>query len=282
MEIAKNNSELSRWLIDSNSSFGQIGFVPTMGALHEGHLSLIKRSLKENRHTIISIFVNPKQFNNPLDLQRYPRTLETDIGLLSTLPNDNMLLYVPSEQDVYGDNPFFNLDLGILDTVLEGKFRPGHFQGVAHVVHNLFQLVKPKSAYFGKKDFQQLAVIRHLVQEMNLNVKIVACPTLRSYEGLALSSRNSLLNEQERQDALAITRTLNHIQQLAKHASPKTAKEEGIRLIEKSNLKLEYLELINGNTFDALDEEWGSYSVCCIAAFSGDVRLIDNMELQFD
>jgi pantoate--beta-alanine ligase len=282
MEIAKSNSDLNKWLKDCKTQFSSIGFVPTMGALHDGHLSLINRSLQENDFTVVSVFVNPKQFNNPLDLERYPRTLEKDIDLLSSLQHEKMLLYVPSEQDVYAGRISFNLDLGILDKVLEGKYRPGHFTGVAHVVHNLFELVNPDVAYFGKKDFQQLAVIRHLVREMNLKVNVEACPTLRSDEGLALSSRNNLLSEQERLDALVLSRALNQIQQLGNYTSPQEAKEEGIRLIKESNLTLEYLELINGHTFDILQEEWGSYPVCCIAAMCGDVRLIDNMELQFD
>lgn len=282
MEIAKSNSELNLWLKNHKTQFVSIGFVPTMGALHEGHLSLINRSLQENTFTVVSVFVNPKQFNNPLDLERYPRTLEKDIELLRLLRHENVLLYVPSEKDVYYDQIPFSIDLGVLDKVLEGKFRPGHFQGVAHVVYNLFQLVNPDVAYFGKKDFQQLAVIRHLVREKNLNVKVEACPTLRSHEGMALSSRNSLLNERERLDALVLFRALIEIQQHAKHTYPKKAKEEGIRMIKESNLSLEYLELIDGHTFDILEEEWGSYPVCCIAAHCGNVRLIDNMELQLN
>jgi pantoate--beta-alanine ligase len=279
MEIAKNNFELSKWLKDRNVQSLDLGFVPTMGALHEGHLSLIKQAINENKFIVVSIFVNPKQFNNPLDLERYPRTLEKDIVCLRTLSHENILVYTPSEEDVYKDAIAFNVDLGMLDHVLEGEFRPGHFQGVAHVVHNLFQLIRPGRAYFGKKDFQQLAVIRRLVQQIGFNTEIVACPTLRSEDGLALSSRNSLLTSKERSDALIIIRTLLSIQEWSHTISPQQTKENAITFFRKGALDLEYLEIIDGNTFITLSDEWGTSPVCCIAAYCGSVRLIDNIEL---
>jgi len=184
-----------------------IAFVPTMGALHKGHKALVDRASKENDIVVISIFVNPTQFNNKEDLALYPRTLEADLDLLKTVKN--AIVFVPSVTDVYPENTSFKpFDLGNLDKVMEGKHRPGHFDGVVHVVHNLFQIVEPTKAYFGQKDFQQLAVIRKLNAHYRFPIEIVACETLREESGLAMSSRNMRLSEQEKKDALLLWETL--------------------------------------------------------------------------
>ena len=195
-------SELKAYL--KNQRAGKsIGLVPTMGALHEGHLSLVQKAHAENDVVIVTIFVNPKQFNNQTDLINYPRTLEKDIALLSEFKN--LLICTPNEGTVYPKNdPYKPVDLGRLNEVLEGKYRPGHFDGVAHVVHNFFHFIQPNRAYFGLKDYQQFAVIKKMTRQSSLKVELVGCETIRNKSGLALSSRNQHLNNKELEDALVI------------------------------------------------------------------------------
>jgi pantoate--beta-alanine ligase len=255
-----------------------IGFVPTMGALHEGHLELVKRALKECDSVVVSIFVNPTQFNNASDLEKYPRTPEKDIELLSRL--GEIKVFLPSVKEIYttSDN-FPGVDISELDAVLEGKFRPGHFDGVVHVVYNLFEIVQPDKAYFGLKDFQQVAVIRSMVAQLHLPVEIIACPTLREANGLAMSSRNMRLNPEERNDALIIYQTLGYLNEIKKTNSPSKARELALDYFSNGKLELEYLEIVDGKTLKTLTNNWAEESVCCIAAFCGSVRLIDNMLL---
>ena len=265
-------------VISTAKKTGGVGFVPTMGALHEGHLSLVKKALEENSLVVVSIFVNPTQFNNASDLSKYPRTLPNDLELLSVF--DNVLVYAPSVDDIYPKNDFFEpIDLDGLDTRLEGAFRPGHFQGVVHVVRNLFTIVQPHRAYFGEKDFQQLAVIRRMVKRLNFTVEIISCPTYRSENGLALSSRNMRLTDQGRENSLIIFQTLNYMKHLGHDATPSKVMEMGIAYFSEGNLSLEYLEIVDAESLMLLTNQWSAHSVCCIAAYCEDVRLIDNLAM---
>jgi len=269
--------ELSN-VISTAKKSGRVGFVPTMGALHDGHLSLVNKALEENTLVVVSIFVNPTQFNNASDLKNYPRTLSTDLDLLSVF--DSVIVYAPSVDDIYPKNDFFEpIDLDGLDTRLEGAFRPGHFQGVVHVVRNLFNVVQPHRAYFGQKDFQQLAIIRRMVQRLNFTVEIVSCPTHRSENGLALSSRNMRLSDQGREDALIISQTLNYMKNLGHNETPSKVMEMGAAYFSKGNLSLEYLEIVDAESLMLLTNQWSAHCVCCIAAYCEDVRLIDNLEM---
>lgn len=257
---------------------GTIGFVPTMGALHEGHLSLVSKASIDCEVVVVSIFVNPNQFNNREDFLKYPNTLENDLKLLSQFPK--VMVFVPSVDEVYPeDDSFEPIDLGQLDTVLEGKYRPGHFQGVVHVVRNLLQIVKPERAYFGLKDYQQLAVIRRFIFTLGVKTQIIPCETLRDSTGLAMSSRNLRLSEQEKKDALIIHQTLLKLKDWKRLYSPEKVKEMAVTFFNQGLLKLEYLEIIDGIDFVTLNDEWTPNALCCIAAYCGEVRLIDNLSL---
>lgn len=250
-----------------------------MGALHAGHMSLIQASKKKCDLTICSIFVNPAQFNDPKDLQRYPRTVEEDIKLLEAERCD--VLFLPQVEDVYpnGLEVPFEFDFGGLDTVMEGAHRPGHFKGVANVVDRFFKLVQPQFAFFGQKDFQQLAIIRHLVKVKNHPIEIVGCETLRNNSGLALSSRNMLLSEHEKHESLIIYKTLKlGIELIKQVASVEELMAKLTANLSQSNLKLEYLELADPSTL-LKKPNLQSPVHCFIAAYCGKVRLIDNMLL---
>ena len=265
-------------IISSAKKTGNVGFVPTMGALHKGHLSLVQKALAENELVVVSIFVNPTQFNNAADLSAYPRTLDSDLELLSIF--DRVIVYAPSVDDIYPKNDFFEpIDLGGLDMVLEGAFRPGHFQGVVHVVRNLFYIIQPHTAYFGEKDFQQLAVIRRMVKILNFKIQIVACPTYRSENGLALSSRNMRLSEQGRDDALIINETMHYMKSLGRGLTPAEVVEKGKTYFSRSILDIEYLEIVDADQLTILTDKWTERAVCCVAAYCEEVRLIDNLAL---
>jgi len=252
-----------------------LGFVPTMGALHEGHLAIIERAAKENDYAVVSIFVNPTQFNNPDDLINYPRTLEEDLKLLSNLLN--VYVFQPEVSEVYAHDIFFEpMPLGYLASLMEGKYRPGHFDGVVHVVHNLFRLVQPTRAYFGKKDYQQLAIIRMLVKHYQFPIEIVACETWRSEVGLALSSRNKRLSPEGLEEALIIWKTLSFIKVRKNTSSILDVKTKAISFFSTSSLTLEYLEFMNENTLMPA-ASWEEPVVCFIAAYCEGVRLIDNI-----
>jgi len=256
-----------------------VGFVPTMGALHEGHLKLVEKAIQENDFVVVSIFVNPTQFNNPADLNLYPRTLENDLLLLSKI--GSCVVFTPSIIDVYPKNDSYKpIHLQGLDITMEGEFRPGHFHGVVHVVHNLFNLVLPNKAYFGKKDFQQLAIIRYMISYYHFPIELVACETIRESTGLALSSRNVRLSDEEKKDALIIIDTLQLMKELKQNGmSPTEAARKCIWFFNQSNLKLEYLAVVDSVTLKPLVTQWSTETTCCIAAHCGAVRLIDNLEL---
>ena len=254
-----------------------IGFVPTMGALHEGHISLVDECRKQNDVCIVSIFVNPTQFNNPADLEKYPRTIEQDLKMLEAAGVD--LVFVPSAQEVYPEPDKRQFDFGQLDKVMEGKFRPGHFNGVAQVVSRLFDIVKPNMAYFGEKDFQQLAIIRQMVRQLDIPVKIIPMPIKREVSGLAMSSRNQRLTDRQKKEAVNIYRVLSESKKLYKQ---KTVEETRLQVIEEINktdsLEVEYFEIVDGNTLQQISD-WKdtTYAVGCITVFCGEVRLIDNI-----
>lgn len=255
-----------------------IGFVPSMGALHFGHISLIANAKKECDISVASIFVNPTQFNNPDDLSKYPRTLEADLKMLETVNCD--IVFAPSVDEMYPESlETIELDLGTLKGVMEDALRPGHFKGVVNVVYRLFDIVKPTKAFFGLKDFQQVAVIKYMTNHFNLPVKIVPCQTIREEKGLAMSSRNMRLSEEEKEKALIIHQTLLFAKDLAEINIPKTVKELALEFFKKGDLILEYIEIVHPETLVSLDDKWEKGATMCIAAFCGDVRLIDNMEI---
>ena len=252
-----------------------VGLIPTMGALHSGHLSLIERALKENHFAVVTIFVNPKQFNNASDLKTYPRTLDADLEILSSYRD--LFVCVPKEKDVYPDNDSYKeTDLGILDQVLEGKYRPGHFQGVAHVVHNLFCLIHANKAYFGLKDFQQFAVIKHMVKNTGLHIELVGSPTIRNNEGLALSSRNNNLSAEQKDQALIINKTLRFVLENKNTWSYSELKSRAIAYFNEGALDLEYLDIVNAESFSPVQDKTSEKAVCCISAYCDKIRLIDN------
>jgi pantoate--beta-alanine ligase len=248
-----------------------------MGALHQGHLSLVETAAKECDLVVVSIFVNPNQFNDPGDLERYPRDLKKDMGHLEQSLCE--LLFVPSVEEVYPERDIRVFDFGVLDKVMEGKHRPGHFNGVAQVVSRLFDMVMPDKAFFGQKDFQQLAIVREMVRQLNFGTEVVACPIIREPDGLAMSSRNTLLTKKHRKSAPLIAKTLSESCNFAESKSIAEAKTFVYDRINKDeNLEIEYFEVVDGDTLLTVDNwDESSYIVGCIAVFAGKIRLIDNI-----
>lgn len=280
MQIIEKVSELLTYVENGKRKGLKTGLVPTMGALHRGHLSLVKRSKQDCDATIVSLFVNPAQFNNPNDLATYPRQPEEDFKLLAQEGVD--VVFAPTVKEIYpeGFDMDRKFDLGRKAEVMEGKHRPGHFQGVALVVNRLFQLCRPTYAYFGMKDFQQIAVIREMIRNEGLEVQIVACPIVREDSGLAFSSRNQLLDETEREEAALIYETLKESKNYAaSHTVEETVKYVTDRLNSKEGFRVEYFEIVDGETLLPV-EEWNEarYIVGCITVYVGTVRLIDNIE----
>ncbi len=267
-------------------SVGEIGFVPTMGALHKGHLSLIKESKSKTTTTVVSIFINPTQFNDPGDLKKYPRDIESDLKLLDNILSDNDIVFTPQADDLYSfENPVIP-DLGNLDKVLEGKHRPGHFSGVVRVVKLLFEIIDPDRAFFGQKDFQQLVIIKEMVRRLEMKIEVTGCPTLRESTGLAMSSRNKLLTNNIRSKASIIYKTLkNHnvITDPGKICETSSAIIKTIDSIEE--FRTEYFEIVNDKTLESITKESiidpSAKYYGCIAVFAGNVRLIDNVEFSF-
>jgi pantoate--beta-alanine ligase len=277
MKVYSDPLSIQQTLSEARAQGLKIGFVPTMGALHQGHLSLVEQAGQECGFVVASIFVNPTQFNDPNDLANYPRTLEADLKMLETQGCD--IVFVPTVETMYPepDNRIFAF--GELETVMEGKFRPGHFNGVAQVVSKLFDLVNPDKAFFGQKDFQQLAIIKAMVKQLNLPVEIVPCAIVREPDGLAMSSRNKLLLPEYRKCAPQIYRILSEAKNLAKSHSVAEVKNFVYQEIEQTNLlKLEYFELVEELSLKAI-QSWdeSGIKVGCIAVFAGKVRLIDNL-----
>ncbi len=258
-----------------------LGLVPTMGALHEGHLSLIRRSIKENEVTVVSIFVNPTQFNEESDFRRYPRNLEGDLGMLGKLACD--MVFAPSAGEMYPEQDRRTFDFGDLDKTMEGRFRPGHFNGVAQIVTRLLSVVGPDKAYFGEKDFQQLVIVRYLVRSLDMPVEIIACPVVRESDGLAMSSRNRLLSRSERKAAALIPMTLMRAVEMPPLHTVSEIREFVIRTINAEPLlEVEYFEIVDEEHLNAKrDGDGPGRSRACIAVRCGAVRLIDNMNISF-
>lgn len=278
MELIQTVHELRAKLDVLRKAGKTIGLVPTMGALHAGHASLVKRAVAENDVVVVSDFVNPTQFNDKNDLIKYPRTLDADCKLLESC--GVTFVFAPSVEEIYPEPDTRTFSYAPLDTVMEGKFRPGHFNGVCQIVSKLFLIVEPTRAYFGEKDFQQLAIIREMVHKYPFNLQIVGCPIVRESDGLALSSRNARLSAEQRVQALQISKTLFASVEYAKTHSLEETKQFVIDGIDKADgLRLEYFEVVDGNTLQEVNS-WDSsdYIVGCITVFCGEVRLIDNIK----
>ena len=283
MQIITTKSELIRQVKACTRQGKTIGFVPTMGALHAGHASLIQRACSENEVCYVSVFVNPTQFNNAEDLLKYPRNLEKDAMLLESLGVH--FVFAPTPEEMYSKEEMeqpFSFDFNGLDQVMEGKMRPGHFNGVVQVVSRLFDLVQPTRAYFGEKDFQQLAIIRHMVERSYLaerykGLQIIGCPIVRETNGLAMSSRNERLSEQEKQIAVGISQTLLSSLEWAKKASVSQVQQQVIDAINAiEGLEVEYYDIVDKTTLQPTDSF--ENAVGCVTVYCGPVRLIDNIQ----
>ena len=277
MKIVENKADLINELKYLRESGKTIGFVPTMGALHQGHLTLVKYSNQQNDITVVSIFVNPTQFNDKKDYQRYPRLISEDAKKLESVTCD--FLFTPTEQEMYPEEDSREFNFGNIDKVMEGKFRPGHFRGVALIVSKLFEIVNPEKAYFGEKDFQQLAIIKQLVRMLKLPVEIIPCPILRESDGLAMSSRNMLLSIEERKHVSLISKTLFDAKQKASKMTVEETKNWVVRSInDDSYLKVEYFEIVDDIKLEPVtDWNQAGEKVGCIAVHVGNIRLIDNI-----
>ncbi len=278
MKILETVSQLRAEIEGCNSS--TIGFVPTMGALHSGHVSLVDRARAECDVVVVSIFVNPTQFNDKGDLATYPRTPEADAALLSPSGVDYILM--PSVEEIYPTTDERTFDFGDKDKVMEGASRPGHFNGVAQVVSRLFEIVQPSKAYFGEKDFQQIAIIRAMVEMLNIDVEIVDCPIVRDTDGLALSSRNTLLTEAHRAAAPEIYKALCHGVEFSMEATPAEVISSVIRQINSNPLlEVVYFEIVDSLSLHSISSWDESQSVQgCITVKAGEVRLIDNIKFR--
>ncbi len=281
MEIYKLRTQVNDRINQLKDEGKTIGFVPTMGALHEGHLSLIRCSKKENDITVVSIFVNPTQFNDPKDLERYPRMLDKDIEKLEAEGVD--ILFAPDEKEMYPEPDTRQFDFGHLDKILEGKYRPGHFNGVAQIVSKLFETIPADRAYFGKKDYQQYLIIKTLAAKYlpELNIEIVPCPIIREKDGLAMSSRNMLLTPSQRESAKLISQMLFRAKELVDIFSVNELKQFVIDTINQDpNLKVEYFEIADADTLLPIDDwQYSRKPIALIAVYDGEIRLIDNIEL---
>ncbi len=271
--------DIQRFVEEKHNLGLKVGFVPTMGALHEGHISLINRAKKENDIVVCSVFVNPIQFNNPADLEKYPRTPEKDITKLEQAGCD--AVFMPSVEEMYPDKVEDHYDFGDIEHVMEGACRPGHFNGVAIVVRKLFEIVNPNKAYFGEKDFQQLAIIKKMVRDLNMNLEIVPCPIVREIDGLAMSSRNVRLNEAERAIAPKIFATLNDSITKKDAMSPSEMKKYTLdKYAEIKEFDVEYVEITDEINLKSL-ENWNEcdHARIFVALQLGPVRLIDNVRI---
>ena len=277
MIVYRTKDDLTGHLLSLKNEDLTIGLVPTMGALHAGHASLVERAAFENDLVIVTIFVNPTQFNDPSDLEHYPRTLDQDLELLRSLRAD--LVFVPSVREMYPGKDTQTFDLGGLDRVMEGAYREGHFNGVAQIVSKFFLMIHPDRAYFGQKDFQQLVIVRRLVNILNLDLSVVSCPIIREKDGLAMSSRNVRLSKEERKLAPFIYETLVQAREQKETLSPEQVKEwVRLRFLEQPLMRLEYFEIVEDKGLTSI-QTWDEKvnKVGCLAVHLGKVRLIDNL-----
>jgi pantoate--beta-alanine ligase len=280
MEIFKEIHPLKAFLKGNRTLGNSIGLVPTMGALHKGHISLIETSKQQNNVTVCSIYVNPTQFNNPDDLLKYPRTFDLDLSLLEKAGCD--AVFYPNNEEMYPEKPVVKFDFGELDKVMEGRFRPGHFSGVALVVSKFFNIIQPDNAYFGQKDWQQFAVIQKLVHELKFGLTVHGEPTLRESDGLAMSSRNLRLNETQRKKATVLyAALLSARQDLISGITIEQVKKMVSEKVSSEDVRLEYFEVADSKNLNLLEsvKEEKNRAILCIAAYVGDVRLIDNIFL---
>ncbi len=278
MEIIRTVDELRRRVADAKAQGRTVGLVPTMGALHAGHVSLIEKARGDNDIVVVSVFINPTQFNNPEDLKTYPRTEEADVEKLIAAGAD--YAFIPSVEEVYPEPDTRVFDLGPVAEVMEGAMRPGHFNGVAQIVSKLFDMVRPTRAYFGEKDFQQIAVIRRMVELEGFDLEIVACPIKREADGLAMSSRNVRLTPEQRLIAPAIHRTLDgSLSWAADHTVEQTKRYVIDELSSLPQLEVEYYEIVDGKTMQPI-ADWSETTepVGCVTVYCGNVRLIDNIK----
>lgn len=277
MKIIRSAKEVVEYLQKIRASKQFIGFVPTMGALHDGHLALVKRAKQETDFVVVSVFVNPTQFNNASDFEKYPDQIDKDLDLLSAAGVD--CVFVPTVDQLYPQKSLLKFDFGYLEHIMEGKFRPGHFNGVATVVSKFFNFVSPDKAYFGQKDIQQVAVIKAMVVALSFQLELVVVPTLREESGLAMSSRNQRLTSAQFDQASVIYKVLTRLKnQLLEGGDFNSLQQkESCELEQKGGFKVEYLELVDASTLEnVVVVESGEYAIC-IAAYLGDVRLIDNL-----
>ncbi|MEO6549150.1 MAG: pantoate--beta-alanine ligase [Ferruginibacter sp.] len=280
MIIFKRPAYLHSYLLSKNLVRQQIGFVPTMGALHSGHMSLVAAACNENDLVICSIFVNPTQFNDPKDFEKYPSTIENDVMLLEQSGCD--ILFLPSVADIYpeGTQTTSHYPLGPLENILEGKFRPGHFQGVCQVVNRLLDIIQPGKLYLGQKDFQQCMVIKKLVDLLGVQIEIIICTTRREADGLAMSSRNARLSEEDRMKAATIYQTLTTIKNHLVAGETSSVKELARQNLVEAGFKVDYVELAKAETLESIDKWDGITRLVALAAvYLNEVRLIDNLLL---
>lgn len=280
MQIIYNASDLKKSIEAQKKDNKCIGFVPTMGALHDGHISLVNRASIECNFIVVSIFVNPTQFNDIADLEKYPRTLEADIELLKDTACD--IIFAPDVNTMYPEPDSRKFNFGNLETVMEGSSRPGHFNGVAQIVSKLFEMIEPNKAFFGQKDFQQLAIIRFMTRQLKMPIEIISCPIIRENNGLAMSSRNQRLNNEQIISASKIYSALCWARDNYKISTPQEIKIGTQEIINSdNNLKVEYVEVSDGYSLQPI-EKWdeSQYIIMCLAVHCGDVRLIDNIILK--
>ncbi len=280
MMLFKKVTELSAFIADERKKGHSIGFVPTMGALHNGHISLIINSTEQNHVTVSSIFINPTQFNQAKDFEKYPITLEKDIDMLEK--SGCNVLFLPSVEEIYpeGLSNLPHYPLGFLETVLEGQYRPGHYQGVCQVVHRLLNIVQPHNLYLGQKDYQQCMVIKKLIELLRLKINVQVCNTLRETDGLAMSSRNMRLNVQERKRAVKIFETLSFIKKEVKPGYIVDLKERATKYLTAEGFNVDYVEIATADTLNVIENWDGQQKIVALAAaYLNEVRLIDNMEL---
>jgi len=278
LKIFNRKDTIQIYLDDLRSSGKSIGFVPTMGALHAGHLSLIDAARKKTDVVVCSIFVNPTQFNDKKDLENYPRPIEDDLKKLRQSCCD--VLFLPEVDEMYIDSEFWEIELGNLDKILEGKIRPGHYQGVTQIVKKLFDILKPEFAFFGQKDYQQIKVIEFMVKKLNIRVKLIICPIIREIDGLAMSSRNINLLPEERLQAIALFQSLTLARELFKTKSVSRIKKE-VQIFLRScpGIEMEYFEIFNARTFKSINSKNAKTIIALVAARIGKIRIIDNMYL---
>ena len=278
MKIFRTRTEVHIYIERLKLEGKRIGFVPTMGALHEGHLSLINAASEKSDTVVCSIFVNPTQFNDKTDLENYPRPIQNDVQKLEDAKCD--VLFVPEVSEMYDSSDKWHIELSNLDNILEGEIRPGHYQGVTQIVKKLFDIIQPDYAFFGQKDFQQFVVISYMVRKLDVNVELIMCPIIREKDGLAMSSRNIYLSKEDRQNALSLFQSLSKAKAEFANLSLSQVKKNAIdRLSKASGIKLEYFELYDADTFTPALSKTSENIIALVAARVGNIRIIDNMIL---